>query len=60
MGDHRNVSVDSRIYGPIPAQSIAGKATATIWPPLRNRALNWHALKPPAAFSSIPDTMKNQ
>jgi signal peptidase I len=60
LGDNRNNSVDSTVFGPVPFKLIAGKATAIIWPPLRNRALNWHALRPPAAFSSIPDSVTNQ
>lgn len=54
MGDNRTNSVDSRIYGTIPFMSIAGKATAIIWPPLRNGNLNWRGLKVPEAFSVIP------
>lgn len=59
MGDNRDSSQggseDSRYFGPVPAISIAGKATAVIWPPMRNGEWNWRALRPPAAFAAIPD-----
>jgi signal peptidase I len=32
MGDHRNVSVDSRAVGPIPYQEILGRAVFVVWP----------------------------
>ena len=32
MGDHRNNSLDSREFGPIQYQSIAGKAFFVLWP----------------------------
>jgi len=35
MGDNRTHSADSRLYGPIPFGSIAGRASAVIWPPVR-------------------------
>ncbi len=33
MGDHRGVSQDSRVFGPIPIDDIVGRAFAVIWPP---------------------------
>ena len=39
MGDNRNVSDDSRSFGPIPIDTIVGRAVAIIWPPSR-----WHGL----------------
>ena len=56
MGDNRPESCDSRLYGTIPMTSVAGKASAVIWPPLRDGHLNWHSLNPPAAFEDIPTT----
>ncbi len=56
MGDNRPESCDSRLYGTIPISSVAGKAGAVIWPPLRNGHLNWHTLQPPAAFQEIPNS----
>ena len=54
LGDNRNNSVDSRIYGPIAFMSIAGKASSVIWPPMRQGKLNWRGIKPPEAFKAIP------
>lgn len=58
MGDNRESakggSEDSRYFGPIPRITIAGKATAVIWPPLREGDLNWRTLTPPDAFEAIP------
>lgn len=33
MGDHRGVSQDSRVFGPIPIDDIVGRAFGVIWPP---------------------------
>ena len=59
MGDNRDSSrggsEDSRYFGPVPLLSIAGKASAVIWPPRRDGAWNWRALRPPDAFAAIPD-----
>jgi signal peptidase I len=35
MGDHREVSVDSRSYGPVPVGSVDGRRLATLWSPCR-------------------------
>lgn len=32
MGDHRDISIDSRVIGAIPAQNIVGKAEFVLWP----------------------------
>ncbi len=59
MGDNREASrggsEDSRYFGPITSMSIAGKATAVIWPPKREGQWNWRSLKPPADFANIPN-----
>ena len=59
MGDNRQTSAggseDSRYFGPIDAITVAGRATAVIWPPRRDGAWNWRALTPPPAFDAIPE-----
>ena len=39
MGDNRNSSVDSTVFGPIPIEDIVGKAFVIVWPPS-----NWSGL----------------
>ncbi len=59
MGDNRQRarggSEDSRVFGPIRSITIAGRATAIIWPPRRDDAWNWRSLRPPASFDEIPE-----
>ena len=59
MGDNRQAarggSEDSRYFGPIPGITIAGRATAVIWPPRRDGEWNWRALSPPEAFEAVPE-----
>ena len=58
MGDNRQSSAggseDSRYFGPVPSISVAGRATAVIWPPRRDGEWNWRRLTPPEAFEAIP------
>jgi signal peptidase I len=54
VGDNRPESCDSRIYGTVPFTSVAGKASAVIWPPFRHGHLNWRSVGPPTAFQEIP------
>jgi signal peptidase I len=58
MGDNRSPggSEDSRAFGPVRAMSIAGKATAIIWPPRRDGLWNWRLLTPPSAFNAVPSS----
>ena len=32
MGDHRQVSEDSRVFGPIPVSSVIGRGMLRYWP----------------------------
>ncbi len=58
MGDNRESSrggsEDSRYFGPVTSLSIAGQATAVIWPPRREGEWNWRLLNPPEAFEEVP------
>jgi signal peptidase I len=58
MGDNRQGSKggseDSRFFGPVREITVAGRATAVIWPPRRNGEWNWRLLQPPQAFSEVP------
>jgi len=58
MGDNRERarggSEDSRVFGPIRSLTIAGKATAIIWPPRRDDDWNWRRLSAPEAFDAVP------
>jgi signal peptidase I len=35
MGDNRNESSDSRVFGPVPVEDVVGHALVRIWPPER-------------------------
>jgi len=35
MGDNRGNSLDSRVFGPIPVDSVVGRALVRVWPPGR-------------------------
>ncbi len=39
MGDNRNASQDSRVFGPIPIDEIVGRAFVIMWPPSRWQSL---------------------
>jgi signal peptidase I len=65
LGDDRDInhggSEDSRYFGPVPFMSVAGRATAVIWPPVRGGKLNWRLLNPPKkAFDGIPAPQSQQ
>ncbi len=55
MGDNRSRygSEDSRYFGSIPSLSIAGRATAVIWPPARNGRINLRTLNIPETFKTL-------
>ncbi len=58
QGDNRSNggSEDSRYFGPVRAITIAGEATAVIWPPVRDGKLNWRLLPAPAGFAAVPNS----
>ena len=58
IGDNRSMggSEDSRLFGPVPSVSIAGRVSAVIWPPRREGQWNWRLLDIPGAFGEIPET----
>lgn len=35
MGDNRSNSKDSRVFGPVPVDTVVGRAIAVVWPPER-------------------------
>lgn len=53
LGDNRTNSADSRLYGPVPFVSIAGRATAVVRPPRRADGWNWRLLRRPEAFAEL-------
>ena len=43
LGDHREQSEDSRVFGPIPKSSVIGRAVLRLWPPANFGALTGSA-----------------
>jgi signal peptidase I len=44
MGDHRDIAIDSRIWGPVPAASVTGRVAEI------TRGLSWHSVRTPQTF----------
>ncbi|MGH3681886.1 MAG: signal peptidase I [Natronosporangium sp.] len=49
MGDHRQVSQDSRCQGQVPIDNIIGRASLIVWPQGR-----WDSLPAPDTFDTVP------
>lgn len=49
MGDHRQVSQDSRCQGQVPIDNIIGRASLIVWPHGR-----WDSLPAPDTFDTVP------
>jgi signal peptidase I len=49
MGDHRQVSQDSRCQGQVPIDNVIGRAFVIVWPNGR-----WNSLPQPDTFASVP------
>lgn len=63
MGDNRTVqgSEDSRIFGPIPIDQVAGRATVIVWPFIRKTEDNYDCKSPSPTegFTLSGDTIGN-
>jgi signal peptidase I len=51
MGDHREISEDSRVHGFVPEKSVVGKAFVLVWPLSRATGLG----RPDSVFAGVPD-----
>jgi signal peptidase I len=49
MGDHRQVSQDSRCQGQVPIDNVIGRAFLIVWPSSR-----WSSLPAPGTFDTVP------
>jgi signal peptidase I len=51
MGDHREISEDSRVHGTVPEDSVIGRAFVLVWPLDRATGLG----RPEAVFDTVPE-----
>ncbi len=50
MGDHREISEDSRVHGFVPENEVVGRAFVLVWPLSRAEGLG----RPESAFAGVP------
>lgn len=59
LGDNRNASSDSRVFGPIPKGSITGKAWFVYWPVIKSDSANGARIISRVDYG-VPDSFYNR